>query len=572
MMVERYAVRRCLLPLAVLLLWSAWSPRTGHAAEPVARSREGVIATVQPLATAAGQRAYRAGGNAVDAAIAAALMLGVVDSHNSGLGGGCLILIRHPDGRLLAIDGRETAPAAASRDMYVRDGKAVAALSRDGPLAVAVPGALAAEALALQLAGRLALPELLRPAAEMAAGGYAIDRVMARNLRDNQDTIRHIPDTRQILLKADGQPYQTGELLVQKDLAATYRAIAEQGIDWFYRGPFAVEVDRWMSQHGGLITAEDLREYEAKQREPIVTSYRGYTIVGFPPPSSGGVLVAQILNILECFDLQSLYRQDPALLMHVVAEAMQLAFADRAHWLGDSDFAPVPRGLLDKSYARRLAQRIRLDRTTPVDSHGLPDDWQDRTFGKHTTHIAAADREGYWVALTATVNMSFGSKVVVPGTGLLLNNQMDDFSAQPGAPNAFGLLGSQHNEIQPGKRPLSSMSPTIVLRDGQPVLTLGAAGGAKIITHVVLGIVRAIDLQQPIEECVTATRWHHQWRPATLMVEQGTPADVMDRLRRLGHRVEVLEAAGVMQAVSRADDGQFVGVPDPRVPGAALGF
>ncbi len=550
---------RCQLPLAA-------------ADEHAAYGTRGVIATVQPLATQAGQHAYRAGGNAVDAAVAAAVTLGVVDSHNSGLGGGCFILIRCPDGHVVAIDGRETAPAAATRDMYLRDGQAQADLSQNGPLAIAVPGALAAQKMALDLAGRLTLATLLRPAADLAEMGSPIDRVMARNLRENIDTIRRFPATSRILLRENGRPYQEGELLIQNDLAETYRAIADHGIDWFYRGPFAGKVAEWMAANGGLLTAQDFRTYRARQREPITTDYRGYTIVGFPPPSSGGIHVAEILNILEYFDLRQLYQQDPAVLMHVVAEAMKLAFADRAHWLGDSDFVDVPKGLIDKSYAQQLAKRISLEHVLDVQRHGVPADWQTHTFGKHTTHIAAADAQGYWVALTATINTSFGSKVIVPGTGLLLNNEMDDFSAQPGVPNAFGLLGNRNNAIEPGKRPLSSMSPTIVLRDGQPILTLGAAGGPKIITQVVLGIIRAIDLQMPIDQAIAADRWHHQWRPNVLMVEATTPQFLRGRLRQLGHTVEPLEAAGVMQGIARLPDGRLIGAYDPRVPGQALGF
>jgi gamma-glutamyltranspeptidase/glutathione hydrolase len=558
--------------LVCLLLLLSLSFSTARAEGQPARSDRGVIATVHPLATQAGQQAFRAGGNAVDAAVAAALTLGVVDSHNSGLGGGCLILIRNPQGTLFAIDGRETAPAAATRDMYVRDGKAQPDLSQNGPLAVAVPGALAAHELALQVAGRMSLPALLRPAAEIAQSGYPIDRVMARNLLENIDLIRRFPATSRVLLRDNARPHQEGEILRQPDLAATYRAIADHGVNWFYRGPLADTLERWMAKHGGLIAAEDLHNYHARLREPIVTQYRQYTIVGFPPPSSGGILVAQILNILEYFDLKSLHQQDPALLVHVVAEAMKLAFADRAYWLGDSDFVAVPRGLVDKPYARRLARKISLERTLKVDRHGDPDDWQSNTFGKHTTHIAAADQEGYWVAITATINTSFGSKVMVPGTGLLLNNEMDDFSAQPGVPNAFGLLGSHNNAIEPGKRPLSSMSPTLVLLNDRPVLTLGAAGGPKIITQVVLGIVRTLDLGMPLDEAVAAGRWHHQWRPRTLMLEASLDGPWIERLKARGHKLELLESAGVMQAVMRNDTGPFIGVHDPRVPGQALGF
>lgn len=567
MMSQPVSLRWILYTLVVLTLQPSLAMRLD--AEDF---RTGVIATVQPLASAAGRQAYKDGGNAVDAAVAAALTLGVVDSHNSGLGGGCFILVRTPDGSLMAIDGRETAPAAATRDMFLRDGRAVADLSQHGPLAVGVPGALAAYSLALEKAGRLKMPAMLREAANIAETGYPIDSVMARNLIENADLIRRFPATSRILLRDNSRPYQTGEILVQKELAQLYRAIADEGTPWFYESPFPDQVEGWMTANGGILTADDFRNYEVKTRTPIVTTYRGHTVIGFPPPSSGGVHVAQILNILECFDIASLFQQDPAAFMHVVAEAMKLAFADRAHWLGDSDFAPVPKGLIDKDYARQLAKLIKTDATSDVIRHGIPADWRTNVFGKHTTHIAAADQEGYWVAITATVNTSFGSKVIVPGTGLVLNNEMDDFSAQPGVPNAFGLLGNRNNAIAPGKRPLSSMSPTIILRDGEPILTLGAAGGPKIITQVVLGIVLTLDLKLPVDQSLAATRWHHQWRPDLLMVEGPVAENLLTGLRQRGHRIEFLESAGVMQAAWRTPAGALMGVHDPRVPGLATGY
>ena len=411
---------------------------------PAARSdtstaSKGMVATVQPIATEAGLAAFRDGGNAVDAAVAAALMLGVVDSHNSGLGGGCFILIRRPDNSRLAIDGRETAPAAATRDMYVREGKVVPELSQTGPLAVGVPGALAAYELALKRAGRSELADHLRAAADVAQKGFPIDRAMARNLRGEAELLARFEGSRQILLRPDGQPIEEGERLVQTDLAKTYRAIADHGTSWFYGGPFAERIENWMSAHGGILTAEDFRKYRAKERSPLVTTYRGLTIVGFPPPSSGGVHVAQILNTLEQFDLRLMYTEDRPAFTHVVAEAMKLAFADRAHWLGDADFADVPRGLIDKQYAGKLAERINLKKSGVVAGHDFPPNWQSDLFQRHTTHIAAADAEGNWVAITATINTTFGSKVIVPGTGLVLNNEMDDFSSQPGVAECVWL-------------------------------------------------------------------------------------------------------------------------------------
>ena len=534
---------------------------------------QGAVATVHPLGTDAGVRALKRGGNAVDAAVAAALVLGVVDGRNSGIGGGCFILIRRADGSVVAIDGRETAPAAATRDMYLQEGKPQPELSLTGPLASGVPGALAAYDHALRQHGRLELRDLLLPAAEIAEEGFAIQPAYAGALEHTAEKLARVEGSRAVLLKPDRSTYAAGERLKQPDLARTYRAVADRGIDWFYNGPFAREVGKWMSRNGGILTADDFAAYRVRLREPVRTRYRQYTIVGFPPPSSGGVHVAQILNVLEQFDLASLHKQDPALFYHVAAEAMKLAFADRAHWLGDPDFADVPRGLVDREYARGLAARIRLDGVTDVPAHGRPPRWQQDHFGKHTTHIAAADGEGNWVAITATVNTGFGSKVIVPDTGVILNNQMDDFSVAPGVPNAFGLLGAEANAIAPGKRPLSSMSPTIVLRDGRPILTLGAAGGPKIITQVLLTIIYHLDLGMDLSEALAAPRIHHQWRPDELLVEKSLDPAIVAALEKLGHRVERTRSVGVTQAIGISPDGPaLIGVHDPRVQGKAVRF
>lgn len=534
--------------------------------------RRGMAATVNPLATDAALAAFRVGGNAIDAAVAAAVTLGVVDGHNSGIGGGCFVLVRTAGGEMVAIDGREMAPSAATQDMFLRDGKAVAALSTTGPLAIAVPGALAAYQQAITRHGKLDLASLLSEAAKIAEAGFPVDRVYARNLEEYQSILATFPATRRMLLKPDGQPYREGELIRLPDLAGSYRSIARDGVSWFYRGEFAEQVAAWMASNGGLITKEDFGNYQAKSRQPITTTYRGYTIVGFPPPSSGGIHVAQILNILENFDLRKLLKEDPATAHHLIAEAMKIAFADRAHWLGDGDFAKVPRGLVDKTYAKQLADRIDLQRATDVPSHGLPKDWQTNVYGKHTTHIATADAEGNWVGITATVNTSFGSNVVVPGTGIVLNNEMDDFSAQPGVPNAFGLIGAQANAVAPGKRPLSSMSPTIVMKDGEPVLTVGAAGGPKIITQVVLAIIRHIDADMPLDACVSLPRIHHQWRPDRVFFEANLDSALITALQMRGHEVESLDSGGICQAISRLPNKVFVGVADPRVPGKAAGY
>jgi gamma-glutamyltranspeptidase/glutathione hydrolase len=530
-----------------------------------------MIASVHPLATEAGLNAMRDGGNAVDGAVAAALTLGVVDGFNSGLGGGCFILLRTADGKFHAIDGRETAPAAATRDMFVREGKPQIELSKTGPLASGVPGALAAYALAVREHGNRRLSELLLPAATIAENGFTLPEDYARRLAGVAEKMARFEGSRAVFLKPDGSPYRQGETLRQADLAKTYRGIADNGVEWFYRGPFAEKVAAWMADNGGIITAKDFADYRPQKRTPLVTQYREFTLVGFPPPSSGGVHVAQILNILENFHLKELYDDDPVSFIHVTAEAMKLAFADRAYWLGDPDFAKVPRGLIEQSYADELAGKIDLSRATSVKGYGTPPDASSDVF-RHTTHIAAADAEGNWVALTATINTTFGSKVVVPGTGVVLNNEMDDFAIMPGVPNAFGLVGAEANAVAPGKRPLSSMSPTIVLKDGQPVMTVGAAGGPKIITQVVLAIVNHLDLGMPLSEAVAAPRFHHQWSPNELMVEHTLDPAIQRRLRRLGHQVREDSSAGVTQAIGRTEDGRFIGVHDPRVAGSASGL
>ena len=544
---------------------------TSARAEP-AQSRRGMVATVHPLATDAGVAALQQGGNAVDAAVAAALTLGVVDGHNSGIGGGCFILVRKPDGTIIAIDGRETAPAKAHRDMYLRDGQARGELSTTGPLAVATPGALAAYDRAIADMGRRKLADLLLPAADIAEQGFRVDRISAGNFRQSARILARFEGSRIALLKSDGSPYAEGELLKQADLARTYRAVAAHGIDWFYRGPFEASVGQWMASNGGVLSEQDFANYAPQNREPLVTTYRGLEIVGFPPPSSGGLHVSQILSMLEHFDLPALDQQDPAIFVHVVAEAMKLAFADRAYWLGDPDFVQVPRGLLDPSYAVEQSMRINLERATKVPGHGTPPEATTDFFSKHTTHIAAADADGWWVGITATVNTSFGSKVIVPGTGVILNNEMDDFSIQPGTPNAFGLVGAEANAIAPLKRPLSCMSPTIVLRDKRPLLTVGAAGGPTIISQVLLAIVNHVDRKLPLAQAVAAPRFHHQWSPDALILEKSFSPQWNKSLSARGHEIRFRDSMGVTQAIGMSEDGlSFIGIHDARVPGKASG-
>jgi gamma-glutamyltranspeptidase/glutathione hydrolase len=551
---------------ALALLAFLWLPLFAESFH----GEHGAIATVQPLATDAGLQALKSGGNAIDAAVAAALTLGVVDGHNSGLGGGCFMLIRLADGNVVAIDGREKAAGAARRDMFLRNGKADAQLSITGALASGVPGALAAYHYALQHYGKLPLKDHLRAAAQIAENGFPINRSYQRALEATAKELGRFKAAREIFLRPDASAWRAGDILKQPDLAKTYRLIAEQGIDWFYQGDFARRTETWMHQNDGILTAADFAGYQIKLRAPIHTTYRGHEIFGFPPPSSGGVHVAQILNVLENFDLKSM-GAGSADFFHVVAEAMKLAFADRAFWLGDPDFASVPKGLVEKKYAQELAKNIRLDRAVPVPAHGTPDGAATDVFGRHTTHFSAADADGNWVACTATLNTSFGSKVVVPGTGVVLNNQMDDFSAQPGVANYFGLIGAEANAVAGGKRPLSSMSPTIVLKNGKPILSVGAAGGPTIISQTVLAIIYTVDFGMDLETALTQPRIHHQWRPDELKIEKRVSESIRRELEKRGHKLVVVESMAATQAVEKTGTS-FTAMHDPRVEGKAAGW
>ncbi|HEY0008827.1 MAG TPA: gamma-glutamyltransferase, partial [Tepidisphaeraceae bacterium] len=528
----------------------------------LAEPKRGAAATVHPLATQAAINALRAGGNAVDAAVAAAVTLGVVDGHNSGIGGGCFMLIRTADGQLIAFDGREIAPAAATREMFLRDGKGDTSLSQNGPLASGIPGSVAVFEQAVSKYGKRSLADAFTPAAELAEAGFPINKPYAERIAAQQKELARFPAAAALLLDEQGAPLKEGTLLKQPDLAKTYRGIASGGADYFYKGDFANTVATWMKANGGIIADSDFANYSIKQREPLVTSYRGHTIVGFPPPSSGGVHVAQILSILEPFDLKALHQQDPALRLHVILQAMKLAFADRAFWLGDPAFTKVPRGLIDANYGQELSKQIQLDSSLKIEGPGTPpgaksDFFDDELTGRHTTHIATADADGTVVAITTTVNTVFGSKVIVPGTGVILNNQMDDFSIEPGVANAFGLVGADANAIAPGKRPLSSMSPTIVLKDNKPFMTIGAAGGPKIITQVVLGISNVVDLGDDLPTALARKRVHHQWKPDAAWIEGGMDDAIVEKLKALGNTLDVAPPAGATQAIM-LDGGNFV--------------
>jgi len=541
-----------------------------------------VATTVHPIASQAARSVYQQGGNAIDAAIAAALCLGVVDGYNSGIGGGCLMLIRTQAGAIHAIDGRETAPSGAFQKMFVRDGKPVGELSQTGSLACAVPGQVAALKLAHDKLGTLKWSSLFEPAIDAAEKGYAIGSATHNAIASERTHLAKFEASRSVLLKPDGSVPNIGELLRQPDLALTLREIARNGSAWFYQGDFAKRTVEYLEKQAGLLSLADFANYKAIERTSIRTNYRDYQIIGFPTPSSGGIHVAQMLNMLSHFDVAKIYAKSKGEYFHLLAECMKRAFADRAHWLGDGDFVDVPKFLIEPAYASSLASQIQLDRASPKIGHGNASIDESK---KHTTHLSTADALGNWVALTSTVNTTWGCKVMVPGTGVMLNNQMDDFSISPGVPNAFGLVGSEANSIAPNKRPLSSMSPTIVLsKDGRPFLTCGAAGGPKIINATLQNVVRCVDLNESIEQAIASARIHQQWQPdivyhepnlggerQAIMNDRDPSSEVSKHLEKLGHPLKVANSLAIAQGIQRTERG-LLAVSDPRTEGESVSF
>ena len=539
---------------------------------PVLAAR-GMVASQERLASHVGAEILRRGGNAVDAAVATGFALAVTLPKAGNLGGGGFMLIhlapKQPGrpGETVAIDYRETAPAAATRDMFLGPGgEPDPAKSRDTGLSVGVPGTVAGLALALERygSGRFTLAELIRPAEALARDGFEIEEDLAESAASSGRLARY-PATRAVFQPA-GRPIARGERLRQPDLAATLAAIAQQGPGGFYEGRIAGQLAAAVQGAGGILTAADLAAYRPVLRQPVRGSYRGYDIVSMPPPSSGGVHLIQILNILERFDLASAGAGSAAA-YHLMAEAMKPAYADRAAWLGDPDRVKVPvAGLVSKRYAAQLSGAIDPERARPSDEIAAGDPLPYES--DQTTHFSVVDRDGNAVANTYTLNFSYGLGLVAEGTGVLLNNEMDDFAAKAGAINAYGLVGGDSNAVAPGARPLSSMTPTFLFRDGKLVLVTGSPGGSRIITTVLQVILGIVDFGQNVQEAVAAPRLHHQWRPDALLVETGLSPDTTGLLRARGHKVIVGTTSGSANSIMVTPEG-LAGAADPRQRGTA---
>jgi len=531
-------------------------------------AEHGMVVAQEKMAARIGADVLRRGGNAVDAAVATGFAMAVTYPRAGNIGGGGFMIIhsaeRHED---VAIDYRETAPGAMTRDIFLGpDGKPDIAKSRDSALGIGVPGTVAGLALALEKygSGHFTLAELIKPGIALASDGTEIADDGADTLPDWHRRLARWPSSAKIFSRADGSSLREGDKLIQTDLAATLSAIAEQGPRGFYEGPVAERLVKAVGDVGGIMTLDDLKSYRAVIRTPVRGNYRGYDVISMPPPSSGGVVLLETLNILEGFPMGKM-KQGSAPSLHVMIEAMKRGYADRARYLGDPDFISAPVAtLMSKEYAARQRASIDLDRATP---------WTDALSatppreGSNTTHFSVVDSRGNAVSNTYTLNFSYGVGLVADGTGVLLNNELDDFTAAPGASNAFGLVGFEANLPGPGKRPLSSMSPTIVLKDGKPVLVTGSPGGSRIISTVLQVIVNVIDYGMDVAAAVAAPRLHHQWLPDEVRIERGFADDTLAALRAKGHRV--VESSGYSSANSIAVTANgLLGAPDPRTRGA----
>ncbi|MDX2373055.1 gamma-glutamyltransferase [Psychrobacter sp. PP-21] len=532
-------------------------------------AKNGMVATQEALASDIGLQILKDGGNAVDAGVAVGFALAVTLPRAGNLGGGGFMMIYDAkQGKTVALDYREKAPSSASRDMYLDDkGNAVSDLSRYHGLAVGVPGTVAGLLKALEEHGTMSREQVMAPAIALAEDGIEVTAGLSESLTALSDRLQKWPSTKKVFFKADGSAYQPGERLKQPELAQSLKRISAQGVDGFYQGETARDIVKAVNEAGGSMSLQDLADYEAIARVPVKGNYRGYEIVSMPPPSSGGIHIVQILNILEGYPLGD-YGQNSAKTIHLMSEAMQLAYADRAEYLGDSDFIDVPAsGLTSQAYADKLRTLIDPNKATPAATikanNPLPYE------SDQTTHFSIVDKDGNAIANTYTLNFSYGTGLVAEGTGILLNNEMDDFSAKPGVPNGYGLLGGEANAVEANKRPLSSMSPTLVFKDSKPYIVTGSPGGSRIITTVTQIISNVIDHDMNIAEATHAPRIHDQWLPDEIRVEKALNIDTIKKLESMGHTVSPKSAMGSTQSIMLTPNGVY-GSSDPRIVDAAV--
>jgi len=542
-------------------------------------AKNGMVVSQEHYASEAGLETLKAGGNAVDAAVATGFALAVTHPQAGNIGGGGFMMVYLKDqNKTIAIDYREMAPAAATRDMFLgADGEVDRRMAFFSYKSSGTPGTVKGLVEALEKYGTLSLEKVMAPAIRLAEEGFPMTWGLEESLTRYQKRLKSDATSATYFYKPDGSPYQTGELFKQPDLAKTLKAISANGAAGFYEGWVADRLVETMQKGGGLISHEDLKGYEVKYRQPIEGSFRGMKVVTMPPPSSGGIHIVQMLNVLEGWDLKGLGHNSAAYI-HRMAETMKYAYADRSKYLGDPDFFEVPvKALTSKGYGASIRGKIDLTKATPSTeispASKLPEESND------TTHFSVMDSAGNMVANTYTLNFTYGNGMSVSGAGFLLNNEMDDFSAKPGTPNAFGLLGGEANAIEPGKRPLSSMTPTLVFKDGQPLLATGSPGGSTIITTVLQVVLNVTEFNMNVQEATDVPRFHHQWFPDQIFTGPGISIDTRRILAEMGHTLNTVPAGGknrvlgATQSIVLTPEGMIHGAADPRRPGShAAGY
>ncbi|MGP1831595.1 gamma-glutamyltransferase [Shewanella frigidimarina] len=540
-------------------------------AQPI-YAKHGMVSSQEALASQIGVDILKQGGNAVDAAVAVAYALAVTLPRAGNIGGGGFMLVHLAEqNKTIAIDYRETAPAKAHKDIFLDEqGNAVDKLSREHGLAVGVPGTVMGMELALKQYGTMKMAQVIKPAIKLAKDGILVTSDLSNSLAGLKARITQWPSSAEIFYHADGSNYQVNELLKQPELAQSLSLIAQKGSKGFYQGETAKKIVSAVQNAGGIMSLTDLANYKVIEREPVRGNYRGYEVVSMPPPSSGGIHIIEMLNVLEQFPIDKL-GHNTANTLHLMAETMKYAYADRSEYLGDPDFVNVPvKQLTSKEYAKEIASKIAINKTTPsseIKPGNLAPYESDQT-----THFSVIDKWGNAVANTYTLNFSYGSGLVAKGTGILLNNEMDDFSAKPGTPNGYGLIGGDANAVEGNKRPLSSMSPTMVMKDGKPFIVTGSPGGSRIINITLQMIMNVIDHNLNIAEATAAARMHHQWLPDFIWVEHTLNRDTISLLEAKGHKVKVQESIGSTQSIMMTEQGLF-GASDPRRAGsAAIGY
>ena len=536
-------------------------------------AKNGMVVTSHTLATEVALAVLKKGGNAIDAAVTAGFALAVTQPRSGNIGGGGFMLISSEKKKdVVAIDYREKAPAGATKDMFLgKDGNVDQALSRFSHISAGVPGTVAGLALALEKYGTISLADSLAPAIELAEKGFVVTPRFSKGVKSKQKRLFKFESGKKKFLKPDGSFYEPGDIYIQSDLAETLKRIAQDGIKGFYEGKTAEMIVAEMQRGKGLITIEDLKNYKPGIRKPVQGTYRGYDIYSMSPPSSGGAHIIQILNTLEKYPIGNL-GHNSAKTIHLMAEAMKRAYADRSKYLGDSDFVDVPlSGIISKKYAASL--RAGIDPNFASNSKDILPGNPMGFESNETTHFSIVDKFGNAVSNTYTINFSYGSGIVVEGAGFLLNNEMDDFSAKQGVPNAYGLIGGEANKIEPNKRMLSSMSPTVVMKIDKNFLVAGSPGGSRIITTTLQVIMNVIDHGLNVQAAVNAPRIHHQWLPDEIRIEEGISPDTLRLLEAMGHTVNEKSSMGAIQSIMIAEDGTMYGGADPRrSTSAAMGF